>query len=212
MVMLFALSLMLAQAPSWEMVVPAAALSVPRVEISAPSGAGTCSSVVFDIDKDEVASALIAAHCVVGIGGEHVTLTVNGRNAYVSMVNSIIDLAIVRFKARTESAIVFATESPRVGTELAVIGYALGVQEWVAQFGRVAQTFNKESKAIWVDAGILFGDSGGALINAKGELIGVNNKVFIGGATLGGSIPIEAVKDFVDDWRDRMADAAKARK
>ena len=214
MVGLLLLALQVAGLPNWEGAVQVAEQSVPRVEIQVGDSKGVCSSVVFDIDSEGVASALTAAHCVNHAPTVHMDLTVNGRNASVVSFNNLLDLAIIQFKPKHEVAIQLARVSPRAGTEVAVVGFAFGVEDMVAQFGRVAQTLNKETKTLWLNADLIFGDSGGALININGELVGINTRIYGQSvAHLGGAVPVEAVQDYVDDWRQKVEkEARKAKK
>jgi len=90
-------------------------------------------------------------------------------------------------------------------------GYAFGVEEIVYQFGHVAQTRNRETKALWVNMDIIFGDSGGGIFDAQGRLIGVTSFIYSRGpAHLGGAVSIEDVRAFVDDYRDRLEELQQA--
>lgn len=198
-----------ASAQEWQTVVPAAAVHLGRVEIQKAGDTGVCSSVVFEIDKDGFAHALTAAHCVDRQPNERIDVTVNGRNAVAIHSNSILDLAILRFRARGETPIAMATVSPKAGAQVAVIGYAFGVEELVHQFGYIAQQFNRESKSMWINIDLIFGDSGGPLVDMQGRLIGINSRIYSGGLTgqmahIGAAVPIEALLDFIDDFRDKQ--------
>jgi serine protease DegQ len=166
--------------------------------------------VVFEI-VDGKASALTAAHCVEHQPTDQFDLTVNDKHAEVQVTNRILDLAIITFRARGESTILLATAAPAKGAEVAILGYAFGVEEIVAQFGRVAQPYNKETKALWINADLIFGDSGGALIDADGRLVGINSRIFTGGpfgqmAHIGGAVPLNAIEDFIDHYRKTKKD------
>ncbi|MFI1017924.1 S1C family serine protease [Streptomyces sp. NPDC020965] len=87
---------------------------------------------------------------------------------------------------------------------------------WPFEFG--GQQFNGDTgdstttyKAIQTDASLNPGNSGGALINMRGEIIGINSAMYspsaatgstAGSVGLGFAIPIDTVKDLLDDLRD----------
>lgn len=198
--------LFLAVVADWPALVPSLTASIPRLEAQTPHGKGICSAVVFEIDSDGFAHALTAAHCVDKQPNERLDVTVNDRTGVVVATNSLLDLAIVKYRARNERALPMAASSPAMGAEVVILGYAFGVEAIVAQFGRIAQSYNRETKTLWINADLIFGDSGGGLINEAGELVGINSRIYSGGMTgqmahIGAAVPIEAVADFIDAYR-----------
>lgn len=196
-------------AADWTGLIPAIEQAVPRMEIQKAGQGGVCSAVVFEVDKDGFAHAISAAHCYDRQPNERIDVTANGRNAVVIHTNTIIDLAILRFRARGEIAVPLAAKSPTAGAEVVIAGFAFGIEKMAVQFGRVSQALNSETKAMLVDGMIVFGDSGGPVLSETGELVGINSRVYFGGmggqaAHLAGIVPIEAVRDFLDDFRDRQ--------
>jgi S1-C subfamily serine protease len=202
-----------AWAADWPTLVPGFTSQVPRVQMQRgpDDGKGTCSAVVFEVDADGVAHALTAAHCVTHDPTEQFDLTLNGRNARVAQVNRISDLAIVQFRSSKDTkAITLATTSPPAGSEVAVAGFAFGVDDIVVQFGRVAQSHNRETKTIWINGDIIFGDSGGAIIDEQGRLVGLTSSVYASGpAHIGAAVRIETVLDFLDDYKQQRLKAEK---
>jgi S1-C subfamily serine protease len=201
-------------AQDWSALIPVISRHVGRVEIQKGGATGVCSSVVFEIDKHGFAHAMTAAHCVDRTPTERIDVTVNGRNAVTIHSNNILDLAILRFRAKDEVPIQLARVSPVQGAHVAIVGFAFGVEELVAQFGYVAQTLNRETKALWINADLIFGDSGGPLIDYAGKLIGINSRIYTGGpngqmAHIGAAVPIEQIADFIDDFRDIQANREK---
>lgn len=188
---------------NWVALLPAVTPAVPRLEIAHAQGTGTCSAVVFEIDKDGFANALTAAHCVEKSSEtQRLDITVNGRTAVVLHQNRLLDLAIVRFRARDEVAMVLAKDNPLQGSEIAVLGFAFGEEEIVVQFGHIAQKFNKPTRTTWVDSTLIFGDSGGALINDQGELVGINSAIkYQGPARIGMVVPVTAILDYIDAFQ-----------
>lgn len=207
----FALWASQASAADWITLTETLRHEVFRVEMQSASITGICSAVVFDIDKDGVAHALTAAHCVDHPPTEHFDITVDRRNAEAKIFNRIIDLAVVQFRPRAGTQnILLAHESPKSGSEIAVAGFAFGIEEIAFQFGHVAQTFNKETKALWADARIIFGDSGGATVDEQGHLIGLSTRLFQQqSANIGGVVPIEVIVDFIDAYKDQLRQEEK---
>ena len=199
----------------WVALVPTVSKHVPRIEISKGGETGVCSAVVFEVDKDGYGHALTAAHCVERASDtERIDITVNGRNGVTVARNNILDLAILKFRARSETAITIASTGPLAGAEVAAIGYGFGIEEFAVQFGHIAQPLNRETKAMWVDLTALMGDSGGPIVNAQGELIGITSRIYAGGmlsqmAHITAAVPLDSLRDFIDSYQ---AERAKERK
>lgn len=195
---------------NWVALLPTITPSVPRLEIQKSGSSGACSGVVFEIDKDGFAHALTAAHCVERASDtERIDLTVNGRNGVAVATNNLLDLAIVRFRARGETPVTLAKATPPTGTEVAIIGYGFGIEEISVQFGRVAIPYQRDTKAVWIDGMALFGDSGGGIFSDTGDLIGITSRIYSAGmmgqmAHISAAVPIEAVHDFIDDFRAKQ--------
>jgi len=191
----------------WVALFPIVAKHVPRVEVRKGEQTAICSAVVFEIDKDGFANALTAAHCTDHQPNERIDITVNGRNAVALHSNSLLDLAVVRFRAKNETPITVAPEEPAAGTEVAILGYGFGVEEIAAQFGYVAQSYNRETKTTWIAADMLFGDSGGALVDGQGRLVGINSRIYSGGllgqsSHMGAVVTVSAIRDYIDAFSD----------
>lgn len=184
-------------AADWSTIVKPATKQVPRIEIQQGEDAGVCSGIVINADKGFL---LTAAHCVKG-KPEDLSITVNGRHAEVARKNAILDLAVLRFDAKDEVDMPLAPETPPIGTEVAIVGYAFGIEKIAVQFGRVSQALNAETKTLWLNADLIFGDSGGAVIDEQGRLIGLNSRIYSNGpAHMAAAIPIEQIRDFVEPY------------
>lgn len=209
--MIWMLALLL-QAP-WADLVPVVQPSVPRVEIQKQGQTGVCSAVVFLVDGDGFAHALTAGHCVQKSSeSERIDLTVNGRTAVVTHSNSILDLAVLKFRRRDELPIRLADAMPKAGAQVAVVGYAFGVEELVAQFGFIAQSYNRESKTTWINADLIFGDSGGPALDATGKLVGINSRIYYNGpAHIAAVVTVEALRDYLDAYDAELKKAAQRR-
>lgn len=189
-----------AMAVDWALLVPGFDLHVPRVEVMRGEARRVCSAVVFEVEGG-VVSALTAAHCVEHDPGEHLDITANGQVATLLPVSHLLDLAIIQFKAKYEVPIVFARSAPPAGTEIAILGYGFGSPTMVTQFGRVARLLHHE---LWLNADVIYGDSGGAVVDGLGRLIGINISVISSGPShLAVAIPVDIVIDFVDDFRQQ---------
>lgn len=180
----------------WALVIRPALQQVPRLEILADGAEkpGICSGVVLNTAAGFL---LTAAHCVTG-DPDKLSVTVNGRHAEIARVNRLLDLAVIRFTVKGEQAMTLAPETPPIGTEVAVIGYGFGIDKLAVQFGHVAQSLNAETKTLWLNAEVLGGNSGGAVIDNQGRLIGMTSRVYYTTASsMGAAIPVEQIADFV---------------
>lgn len=191
------LLLVTGKTPDWTATIAAVTQSVARVESKGDEGGGTCTGVVINADPGYVVTC---AHCVRRPKGQPIDVTVNGRHARIEVENSILDLAILSFRAKKEVAVTLAPDAPQVGSEVAVLGYPFGVDELMPQFGHVSG-YNKESKLLWLNVDIIFGDSGGLAFDAQGRLVGITSNIFSQGpAHMGAAIPLSAVSDFIEDY------------
>jgi serine protease DegQ len=104
------------------------------------------------------------------------------------------DLAVLRVEAQGLAAITFgSSEDLRVGDVVLAIGNPFGVGQTVTSgivsaLGRSGLGINVFENFIQTDAPINPGNSGGALIDARGNLVGINTAIYSrtpGGASLG---------------------------
>ena len=150
--------------------------------------------------------------------------------AAVKGTDSASDLAVIAvpledISADTKSQIKAATlgdsDSLKMGQGVIAIGNALGLGQSVT-VGHVS-ALNREvtvdgvtKTVIQTDAAINPGNSGGALLNSKGELIGINSVKFISEDVegMGYAIPISDVESIIGnlmnkETRDKVDDAQK---
>ena len=138
--------------------------------------------------------------------------------AQVKSTDSDTDLAIVvvklsDIKESTMNQIKIATigdsDSLKVGEHVVAIGNALGYGQSVTT-GIVSAKDRTNSTnttpLIQTDAAINPGNSGGALLNMKGEVIGINSSKYSDTTVegMGYAIPITAVQDRLDDLMNRQ--------
>lgn len=188
-------------ATDWSTVVVGLEKSVPRIEILPPESnrAGVCSGVILNVQSGYV---LTAAHCLV----EDAALTVDGRHAEVARQNRLLDLAVLRTDLpRDAKAIPLASAAPKVGSDVAVIGYAFGAKRAAVQFGRVSLPLNDEG-ALVLDLMIIGGDSGGPAINLQGQLVGMTSGVKLSHSTMhvGVLVPVEQIREFVSQYLPKV--------
>jgi serine protease DegQ len=103
------------------------------------------------------------------------------------------DLAVLRVEAQNLSAITFgSSDTLRVGDIVLAIGNPLGIGQTVTSgivsgLGRSGLGINTFENFIQTDAAINQGNSGGALVDARGNLVGINTAIL---SQTGGSIGI----------------------
>jgi serine protease DegS len=126
----------------------------------------------------------------------------DGREANATLVGSDpeADLALLKVNLDNLPAIAIVDEKPlRVGDIVLAIGNPFGVGQTVTQgivsaTGRNQLGLNTYEDYIQTDAAINPGNSGGALINAMGQLVGINTAIFSqsgGSEGIGFAIPMK---------------------
>src|SRR5438477_3024270 len=113
------------------------------------------------------------------------------------------DLAVLRVNADNLPAITFgSSDALRVGDVVLAIGNPFGVGQTVtggivSALGRTGLGINTFENFIQTDAAINPGNSGGALIDAGGNLVGINTAIFSrsgGSMGIGFAIPVSTAK------------------
>jgi serine protease DegS len=129
----------------------------------------------------------------------------DGRQATAEVVgrDPDTDLAVLKVKlAKLPVVALGRSDQLRIGDVVLAIGNPLGLGQTVTQ-GIVSATGRGQlgvatfENFIQTDAAINFGNSGGALINARGELIGINTAVLsksMGTEGIGFAIPVNLVR------------------
>lgn len=137
--------------------------------------------------------------------------------AYIKGTDADIDLAIIAIPLTTIStdtlnavkiAVLGDASKLRVGEPAIAIGNALGYGQSVTSgiisaLGRTIEGFDKS--LIQTDAAINPGNSGGALVNARGEVIGINTVKMNADAVegMGYAIPVSEVNDTINALMNR---------
>lgn len=128
---------------------------------------------------------------------------------------AVIAVPLESISEETMSKIKVATignsESLRVGEQVVAIGNALGYGQSVttgivSAMGRQIEEKQDSPSLIQTDAAINPGNSGGALINMKGEVIGINSAKFASTEIegMGYAIPIDTASPIVEDLMNRV--------
>lgn len=127
-------------------------------------------------------------------------------NARVIGTDAETDLAVLKIDASNLPAISIADKNPlNVGDVVLAIGNPFGIGRTVTM-GIVSALGRQLKKSIYedfiqTDAAINQGNSGGALVNAYGELIGINSDVFTpsgGNIGIGFAIPVATAKSVLE--------------
>lgn len=142
--------------------------------------------------------------------GESVEAQIKGTDADLDL--AVVAVPVENIKDSTLEAIKVATigdsDALRVGEPTIAIGNALGYGQSVtcgivSALNRTIEGFDAE--LIQTDAAINPGNSGGALLNAKGEVIGINTVKVSADAVegMGYAIPISDVRDVMNELMNR---------
>jgi serine protease DegS/serine protease DegQ len=142
-------------------------------------------------------------------GAEQIKIVLyDGRltNARVIGTDAETDLAVLKIDATNLPSITIADKTPlNVGDVVLAIGNPFGLNRTVTMgivsaLGRQLKMSTYED-FIQTDAAINQGNSGGALVNAYGELVGVNSDIFTpsgGSIGIGFAIPVGTAKAVLD--------------
>jgi len=164
------------------------------------------SGVVVDAKKGHI----ITNHHVID-GADKIMITLHdGRQFEAKLVGSDpeADVALLKasFDGLTDIAMADSDEL-RVGDFALAIGNPFGLGQTVTSgiisaLGRTGLGIEGYEDFIQTDASINPGNSGGALVNLKGELIGINTAILSAGGNgnvgIGFAIPINMVRQIVD--------------
>ena len=111
------------------------------------------------------------------------------------------DLAVIKIdKENLPAATLGDSDSLKIGEFAMAIGNPLGMESTVTAgiisgLNRTVTVDNVTYHVIQTDAAINSGNSGGALVNSKGEVIGINTLKLSSGEGIGFAIPINSTKD-----------------
>ena len=154
---------------------------------------GTGSGVIIDAGKGHI---ITNHHVIAGADSIMVGLS-DGRRYKATILGTDpeTDVAILKIDADNLTSLKIGnSEKLRVGETVFAIGSPFGLSQSVTSgivsaLGRSGLGIESYEDFIQTDAAINKGNSGGALINARGELIGINTAI-LGATNAGGNIGI----------------------
>lgn len=165
------------------------------------------SGVIFDARK-----GLVLTNNHVIQSADQITVALqDGRQFQAEVVGSdpATDVALIRIPAENLTALPLADSTKlRVGDFVVAIGNPFGLGQTVTSgivsaLGRSGLNMDNYENFIQTDASINPGNSGGALVNLRGELVGINTAIFSTGQSAGNigigfAIPSNLVKQVTD--------------
>jgi putative serine protease PepD len=222
------------QAPNWSATAAAVSPSVVSITVKSQQGGAQGSGVIID-GKGRIVTN---NHVVTGAGGQSelsVTLT-DGRTYSATVVGTdpSTDLAVIQMQNAPSDLVPIRTgnaDTLKVGDPVMAVGNPLGLAGTVttgivSALNRPVTTSQEESpsqdpfgqnqqqgepvvtNAIQTSAAINPGNSGGALVNASGQLVGINSSIAsVGSSDTGGqsgnigigfAIPVNEVTSIAD--------------
>lgn len=164
--------------------------SYERIQETSSLGSG----VIIDAEQGYI---LTNHHVIKGAYEITVTLT-DGRemNAEIIGRDPDTDVAVIKVSAENLTSVKLSDSNKiRVGDFVVAIGNPFGLGQTVTSgivsaLGRSGLGIESYEDFIQTDASINLGNSGGALVNLRGELVGINTAIFGGGGGNAGSIGI----------------------
>jgi len=187
-----------ATAPNWSVVAGVVAPSVVAISVTGSAGSGQGSGVIFDtgghiLTNNHVASA--------GGTGSTLSVTLNDQRIYGATVvgtDPSTDLAVIKLSNAPKDLKAIAlgdANTLKVGEQVMAVGNPLGLAGTVttgivSALNRPVSTTDPQgnplsaatsepvvTNAIQTSAAINPGNSGGALVNASGQLVGINSAI-----------------------------------
>ena len=177
---------------------------VPRQRLESSLGSG----VLLDGD-----GFIVTNHHVIADADEVEVALRDGRSTRATIVGSdaATDLALLRIDLADLPAIAQGDDRQvRIGDLVLAIGNPFGVGQTVTlgvvgAVGREAPGISAVNDFIQTDAAINPGNSGGALVNANGELIGINTAIYSrsgGSEGIGFAVPVSLVRQITAQLRE----------
>ena len=163
------------------------------------------SGVIVDAEN----GYLLTNHHVID-NAEQITVALTDRREFEAEVvgaDPETDIALLKIDADSLTALPFADSNElQVGDYVVAIGNPFGLGQTitagiVSAVGRSGLSLESYEDFIQTDAAINVGNSGGALINLKGELVGINTAIFTGrggNIGIGFAIPINMARQIMD--------------
>ena len=131
-------------------------------------------------------------------------ITYDGTMHNVALIgaDTEMDVALLKIEGNYQILRLYNSDNIQVGEKVIAIGNPLGLQFSVSE-GIVSATHRLGANGLYAyvqtDAALNPGNSGGPLINTKGEVIGINNFKIGSGESLGFALESNYVKEVVND-------------
>jgi len=145
---------------------------------------------------------------------EKITVRLSDQREFVAEViaqDEERDLAIIKIPASDDLPLAPLGDSDRteVGEWAIAIGNPFGLDRTVtvgviSATGRSRIGITDHSSFLQTDASINFGNSGGPLLNASGNVIGINTAIVASGQGIGFAIPINTAKAIIREWIEKQ--------
>ncbi len=186
--------------------------SVVSVHTGVRGGEAAGSGVVLSADG----IVLTNAHVVDGAQSIEIDLA-DGRTAEARLLGSVpaADVAVLQAENLTQPltpAALGSSDSLQVGDAVVAIGNALNLGEAPSVTTGIVSALNRPVStagdagnqntvldAIQTDAAINPGNSGGPLVNAQGEVVGVNTAILADAQNIGFALAIDDIRSIIDD-------------
>jgi len=175
-------------------------------QVQTPKRAAAGSGVIISADGYIVTNN----HVVDGADELTVTLNENSKeySARIIGADKTTDLALIKIDAKNLPAIAIAnSDDVKVGEWVLAVGNPLGLNNTVTAgivSAKARSMGQGVSSMIQTDAAINQGNSGGALVNTRGELVGINAMIYSQtGSNIGYgfAIPTTIVNKAVEDFK-----------
>lgn len=170
------------------------------VQINTPYGSGT-GFILSDIGIIVTNRHVINGANKVVVKGDHFEKQLLD----VIYTDALNDIAFLQLNTpNTPAGIKLSEREVEAGENIIAIGHPLGLEFTATQgiVSKEARNFNNVDY-IQVDAAINPGNSGGPLINAQGEVVGVNTFIFKDGESLGFALPSTRLLEIINEYKDR---------
>ncbi|HIE65511.1 MAG TPA: trypsin-like serine protease [Nitrospiria bacterium] len=141
---------------------------------------------------------------------DQITVKLSDRREFIGKIiatDEKTDLAMIKIPHEPNLPIALLGDSARiqVGEWAIAIGNPFGLDRTVtvgviSATGRTNIGVTDQEIFLQTDASINFGNSGGPLLNVAGRVIGINTAIVASGQGIGFAIPINKVKERVDQW------------
>jgi serine protease Do len=145
--------------------------------------------------------------------GRSVTVTLDDGSSHQAQVlahDPDVDLALLRIPAIGHPSAVFASQPPRPGQMVFAFGHPWGQRNvltgGVLSAVTSARTRRGEIPVLRSDVRLAPGNSGGPLLNAAGEVLGLNAMIFGGDQSI--TIPVSVIRGFLETARSSISSQA----